>query len=146
MALERTLSIVKPDAVEKNCIGTILARFEQAGLKIVAAKMMKLSLEEAQCFYGVHRGKHFFDTLCSFMSSGRVLAMVLEGENAVFKNRDIMGATDPRKASTGTIRGDLAKDIGDRMERNLVHGSDAVETAKAEIPFFFSELDIFAVV
>jgi nucleoside-diphosphate kinase len=144
MALERTLSIIKPDAVEKNCIGTILARFEQAGLKIIAAKMMKITLEEAQRFYGVHRGKHFYDTLCSFMSSGRVLAMVLEGENAILKNREIMGATDPRKAATGTIRGDLAKDIGDRMERNLVHGSDAVETANVEIPFFFSELDIFA--
>jgi nucleoside-diphosphate kinase len=144
MAIERTLSMVKPDAVEKNCIGAVLARLEQAGLKVVAAKMILLSRDEAERFYSVHKGKHFFDTLVSFITSGPLLAMVLEGENAILKNREVMGATDPRKALPGTIRADFAKDIGDRMERNVVHGSDAPETAKVEISFFFGEREIYS--
>ena len=144
MVVERTLSMVKPDAVEKNCIGAILARLEQAGLKIVAAKMIQLSRSEAERFYAVHKGKHFFETLVSFITSGPLLALVLEGENAILKNREVMGATDPRKALPGTIRGDFAKDIGDRMERNVVHGSDAPETAAVEIGFLFAECEIFS--
>lgn len=144
MANERTLSMVKPDAVEKNCIGAVIARLEQAGLKVVAAKMLILTRDEAERFYAVHRGKHFFETLVSFITSGPLLAMVLEGENAILKNREVMGATDPRKALPGTIRGDFAKDIGDRMERNVVHGSDAPETAKEEISFFFGGMDILS--
>ena len=144
MVLERTLSMVKPDAVEKNCIGAVLARLEQAGLKITAAKMILLSRSEAERFYAVHKGKHFFDSLIAFITSGPLLALVLEGENAVLKNREVMGATDPRKALPGTIRADFAKDIGDRMERNVVHGSDAPETAAAEIAFFFEERKIYS--
>ena len=124
MAIERTLSMVKPDAVEKNC--------------------MLLTRGEAERFYSIHKGKHFFETLVTFITSGPLLVLVLEGENAILKNRDVMGATDPRKALPGTIRADFAKDIGDRMERNVVHGSDAPETAKSEIAFFFGEMDIFS--
>jgi len=144
MAIERTLSMIKPDAVEKNCIGAVMARLESAGLKVVAAKMVRLTREDAEEFYGIHKGKHFFETLVSFITSGPLLALVLEGENAILRNREVMGATDPRKADQGTIRGDFAKDIGDRMERNVVHGSDAVETANIEIPFFFSEREILS--
>ena len=143
MAIERTLSMAKPDAVAKNCIGAVLARLEQAGLKIVAAKMLLLTRDEAERFYAVHKGKHFFETLVTFITSGPLLAMVLEGENAILKNREVMGATDPRKALPGTIRADFAKDIGDRMERNVVHGSDSPETAKEEIAFFFGQMEIF---
>ncbi len=144
MTIERTLSMVKPDAVKKNSIGAVVARLEQAGLKVVAAKMIRLTRDEAERFYAVHTGKHFFETLVSFITSGPLLAMVLEGENAILKNREVMGATDPRKALPGTIRGDFAQDIGDRIERNIVHGSDAPETAKVEIGFFFGEREIFA--
>ena len=143
MVIERTLSMVKPDAVARNCIGEVVARLEHAGLKVVAAKMVQLTVGEAESFYSVHKGKHFFETLVTFITSGPLLAMVLEGENAVLRNREIMGATDPRKALRGTIRGDLAGDIGDRMERNVVHGSDALETARIEIGFFFGEREIF---
>jgi nucleoside-diphosphate kinase len=143
MTRERTLSMVKPDGVENNCIGAILARLEQAGLKIVAAKMIFLSRREAERFYGAHKGKHFFESLISFITSGPLLALVLEGENAILKNRDVMGATNPLKALPGTIRGDFAKDIGDRLERNVVHGSDAPETAAVEIGFFFGEREIY---
>jgi nucleoside-diphosphate kinase len=144
MACERTLSMAKPDAVEKNCIGAVLARLEQAGLRIVAAKMVQLSRKEAEQFYAVHKGKHFFEKLVTFITSGPLLAMVLEGENAILKNREVMGATDPRKALPGTIRGDFARDVGDQMERNVVHGSDAPETARFEIGFFFGEREIFS--
>lgn len=144
MAKEQTLSLIKPDALEKNCVGKIIARFEEANLKVVAAKMIWLSRYEAEQFYGIHKGKHFFETLIKFITSGPLLAMVLEGENAILKNREVMGATDPRKALPGTLRGDFAKDVGDKIERNIVHGSDAVETAKIEIPFFFSGREIFA--
>lgn len=138
MALEQTLSIIKPDAVGKNYIGEIIARFEKAGLRIVAAKMKHLSQKEAEGFYAVHMGKPFFAPLTSFMTSGPVLIMVLEGENAILKNRDVMGATDPKKALPGTIRKDFAQTI----DENAVHGSDAVETAKVEIAYFFSQLEL----
>jgi len=141
--MERTLSLIKPDAVEKNCIGAVLSRLEEAGLKVVAAKMVYLTRRDAEKFYAVHTGKHFFETLVQFITSGPLLALVLEGENAISRNREVMGATDPRKADPGTIRGDFARDIGDRMERNIVHGSDALETAQVEIAFFFSEREIF---
>jgi nucleoside-diphosphate kinase len=144
MVRERTLSMVKPDAVEKNCIGAVLARLEQAGLKIVAAKMIQLSRGEAERFYAVHKGKHFFEGLISFITSGPLVALVLEGENAILKNREVMGATNPQKALPGTIRADFAKDIGDRLERNVVHGSDAPETAAVEIGFFFGEREIYS--
>ena len=144
MVRERTLSMVKPDAVEKNVIGAVLARLEQAGLTVVAAKMVLVSRSEAERFYAVHKGKHFFETLVSFITSGPLLALVLEGENAILKNREVMGATDPRKALPGTIRADFAKDIGDRMERNVVHGSDSPQTAAAEIGFFFGEREIYS--
>jgi nucleoside-diphosphate kinase len=144
MARERTLSMAKPDAVEKNCIGAVVNRLEQAGLNIVAAKMVRLSRNDAERFYAVHKGKHFFESLVNFVTSGPLLAMVLEGENAIAKNREVMGATDPRKALPGTIRGDFAQDVGDRLERNVVHGSDAPETAKTEIAFFFKENEIFS--
>ena len=138
MALERTLSIIKPDAVAKNAIGQISARFEAAGLKIVAARMMRLSKEQAEGFYAVHRGRSFFAELVKFMISGPVMIQVLEGENAIQKNRDLMGATDPKKAARGTIRADFA----DSIDANAVHGSDAPATAPAEIAYFFSALDI----
>jgi nucleoside-diphosphate kinase len=133
MAVERTLSIIKPDAVKKNAIGRILARFEDAGLKVVAARMMHLSRAEAEKFYGVHRERPFFKDLVGFMISGPVLVQVLEGKDAIARNREIMGATDPKKAAKGTIRADFA----DSIDANAVHGSDGPETAKSEIAFFF---------
>lgn len=138
MALERTLSIIKPDAVRKNNIGKILARFEDQGLKIIAAKMMHLSRHQAEQFYAVHRARPFYNDLVNFMCSGPVVVQVLEGENAILKNREIMGATDPKKALEGTIRKDFATSI----DENAVHGSDAPETAREEIAFFFSSCDI----
>jgi nucleoside-diphosphate kinase len=138
MALERTLSIIKPDAVKKNVIGQILARFEAAGLRAVAARMMFLSRAGAEGFYAVHRGRPFFGDLVEFMTSGPVVVQVLEGENAVQRNRDIMGATDPAKAAAGTIR----KDFAESVEANSAHGSDSAENAAKEIAFFFSENEI----
>jgi nucleoside-diphosphate kinase len=135
MAAERTLSIIKPDAVAKNVIGEIYARFEKAGLRIVAARMAHLSRQEAEGFYAVHKGRPFFNDLVEFMSSGPVMIQVLEGENAILKNRDLMGATDPKKAAKGTIRADFAQSI----DANAVHGSDAPETAKVEIEYFFPQ-------
>jgi len=140
MALERTLSIIKPDAVKKNVIGQILARFEAAGLRIVAARMMFLSRAEAEGFYAVHRGRPFFNDLVEFMTSGPVLVQVLEGDSAIAKNRELMGATDPRKAAKGTIRADFA----DSIDANAVHGSDAPETAKTEIAYFFPASEVFS--
>jgi nucleoside-diphosphate kinase len=137
---ERTLSIIKPDAVKKNVIGQILARFEGAGLKIVAARMMHLSRAEAEGFYAVHRERPFFRDLVDFMISGPVLVQVLEGDNAIAKNRDLMGATDPKKAAKGTIRADFA----DSIDANAVHGSDAPETAKTEIAYFFPASEVFS--
>ena len=133
MALERTLSIIKPDAVAKNVIGQIYARFEGAGLKVVASKMAHLSRQDAEGFYAVHRGRPFFKDLVDFMISGPVMIQVLEGDNAILKNRDLMGATDPKKAAPGTIRADFAQSI----DANAVHGSDAPETAAVEIAYFF---------
>jgi nucleoside-diphosphate kinase len=138
MALERTLSIIKPDAVAKNVIGEIYSRFEKAGLKIVAAKMKHLSRREAEGFYAVHRERPFFKPLVDFMISGPVMIQALEGEGAVLKNRDLMGATDPKKAAAGTIRADFAQSI----DANAVHGSDAAETAKVEIAYFFAETEL----
>jgi len=138
MALERTLSIIKPDAVRKNAIGQILARFEAAGLRIVAARMMHLSRAEAEGFYAVHRGRPFFNDLVQFMTSGPVLVQVLEGEHAIAKNRELMGATDPKKAAKGTIRADFA----DSIDANAVHGSDAPDTAKTEIGYFFAASEV----
>lgn len=140
MAIERTLSIVKPDAVAQNVIGKILAKFEEQGLKVVAAKMMHLSTDDAGRFYEVHKARPFYNDLVKFMSSGPVLVQVLEGENAILKNRDIMGATNPKDAAAGTIRAEFAKSI----DENAVHGSDAPETAKEEIAFFFKPQDICA--
>ena len=139
MAIERTLSIIKPDAVAKNVIGQIYARFEQAGLKIVASKMAHLSQSEAEQFYAVHRSRPFFKDLVSFMISGPVMIQVLQGENAITKNRELMGATDPKKADAGTIRADFA----DSIDANAVHGSDAPETAAVEITFFFPSMNVF---
>jgi len=136
MAIERTLSIIKPDAVAKNVIGKIVSRFEAAGLKVVAAKLVHLSQAQAEQFYGVHKERPFFKDLVSFMVSGPVFVQALEGEDAISKNRDLMGATDPKKAAAGTIRADFA----DSIDANAVHGSDAAETAKAEVAFFFPEL------
>ncbi|HQV87898.1 MAG TPA: nucleoside-diphosphate kinase [Nitrosomonas sp.] len=138
MAIERTLSIIKPDAVAKNVIGQIYSRFESNGLKIVAARMMHLSQAEAEQFYGIHRERPFFRDLVTFMTSGPVMVQVLEGEDAIKKNRDLMGATDPKKADKGTIRGDFA----DNIDANAVHGSDAPETAAVEIACFFPTLNI----
>jgi len=138
MAVERTLSIIKPDAVAKNVIGEIYSRFERAGLKIVAAKMTWLAKPDAEGFYAVHRERPFFRDLVEFMTSGPVMIQVLEGENAIAKNRDLMGATDPRKAAGGTIRAEFAQSI----DANAVHGSDAPETAKVEIAYFFPTLEI----
>ena len=140
MAIERTLSIIKPDAVAKNVIGQIYARFEAAGLKVVAAKLVHLSRSEAEAFYGVHKERPFFKDLVDFMISGPVMIQALEGENAVLKHRDLMGATDPKKAATGTIRADFAESI----DANAVHGSDAVETEQIEIGFFFPGMSIYA--
>jgi nucleoside-diphosphate kinase len=140
MAIERTLSIVKPDAVGKNVIGKIYSRFEDAGLKIVAAKMLRLSKEQAESFYEVHKARPFFNDLVKFISSGPVIVQVLEGENAIAKHRGIMGATNPKDAAPGTIRADFAASI----DENAVHGSDAPETAKVEIAFFFPNDEIFS--
>lgn len=140
MAIERTLSIIKPDAVAKNVIGQIYARFEAAGLKVIAAKMVQLSRGEAEQFYGVHKARPFFNDLVTFMISGPVMIQALEGEGAVLKNRDLMGATDPKKADAGTIRADFA----DSIDANAVHGSDAQETAAVEIAFFFPGMNVYS--
>jgi nucleoside-diphosphate kinase len=139
MAVERTLSIIKPDAVARNVIGEIYARFEKAGLKIIAARMARLSRGDAEGFYAVHRGRPFFNDLVEFMISGPVMIQVLEGDNAILKNRDLMGATDPKKADKGTIRADFAQSI----DANAVHGSDAPETAATEIAYFFPASQVF---
>ena len=140
MAVERTLSIIKPDAVAKNVIGKIYSRFETNGLKVVAARMQWLSRGEAEAFYGVHRERPFFKALVDFMISGPVMIQVLEGENAIAKNRELMGATDPKKADAGTIRADFA----DSIDANAVHGSDAAETAAVEIAFFFPQMAVYS--
>jgi len=139
MAVERTLSIIKPDAVAKNAIGRILARFEAAGLKIVAARMAHLSRAEAEAFYAVHKGRPFFTDLVKFMTSGPVMIQVLQGDNAIARNRELMGATDPKKAAQGTIRADFA----DSIDANAVHGSDAPETAAVEVAFFFPGMAVY---
>jgi nucleoside-diphosphate kinase len=138
MAVERTLSIIKPDAVAKNVIGQIYTRFEQAGLKIIAARMMQMSRADAEGFYAVHKSRPFFKDLVDFMTSGPVIIQVLEGEGAMQKNRDLMGATDPKKAAKGTIRADFA----DSIDANAAHGSDSAENAAIEIAYFFASLDI----
>jgi len=138
MAIERTLSIIKPDAVAKNVIGKIYSRFEKAGLKIVAAKMMQLSREKAEGFYAVHKERPFFNDLVDFMISGPVMIQALEGEDAIAKNRELMGATNPAEAAEGTIRADFAKTV----DENAVHGSDAAETAAVEIAYFFSDDEV----
>ncbi len=140
MAIERTLSIIKPDAVAKNVIGEIISRFEKNGLKIVAAKMLHLTHTQAESFYEVHKARPFYPALVNFMSSGPVLVQVLEGEDAILKNRRIMGATDPKQAEVGTIRADFATSI----DLNAVHGSDAEETARQEITFFFKPEEIYS--
>ena len=140
MAVERTLSIIKPDAVTKNVIGEIYSRFEKAGLKIIAAKMVRLSASDAEGFYAVHKGRPFFKDLVEFMSSGPVMIQVLEGPNAILKNRDLMGATDPKKAAAGTIRADFAQSI----DANAVHGSDAPDTAQFEIGYFFPSHQVYS--
>ncbi len=140
MAAEQTLSIIKPDAVKKNAIGKIIARFEAAGLRVVAARMMHLSRAEAEGFYAVHRQRPFFRDLVEFMTSGPVLVQVLEGDNAIAKNRELMGATDPKKAAKGTIRADFA----DSIDANAVHGSDAPETARMEVAYFFRGSEVFS--
>mgnify|MGYP006274335837 FL=1 len=140
MATERTLSIIKPDAVAKNVIGQIYSRFEGAGLKIVASRMMQLSRAEAEGFYAVHRERPFFKDLVDFMISGPVMVQVLEGQNAIQKNRDLMGATDPKKADKGTIRADFA----DSIDANAVHGSDGPDTASVEISYFFPTLNVYS--
>ena len=139
MAIERTLSIIKPDAVAKNVIGQIYSRFEGAGLKIIASRMAHLSRGEAEAFYGVHKARPFFKDLVDFMVSGPVMIQVLEGESAILKNRDLMGATDPKKADKGTIRADFA----DSIDANAVHGSDGADTAVQEIAFFFAGMNVF---
>jgi nucleoside-diphosphate kinase len=138
MALERTFSIIKPDGVARNLIGEVVSRFEKAGLTVIAQRMTHLSQREAEQFYGVHKARPFFNDLVKYMTSGPVVVQVLEGENAIAKNREIMGATDPKKAAPGTIRADLAQSI----EANTVHGSDAPETAAVEIAFFFSGTEL----
>ncbi|HSD36772.1 MAG TPA: nucleoside-diphosphate kinase [Rhodocyclaceae bacterium] len=140
MAIERTLSIIKPDAVAKNVIGKIYQRFEEAGLKVIAAKMVHLSATEAGEFYAAHKERGFFKDLVAFMTSGPVMVQALEGEGAVLKNRDLMGATDPKKAAPGTIRADFAESI----DANAVHGSDAVEAAAVEIAFFFPGMNVYS--
>ena len=140
MTIERTFSIIKPDAVKKNAMGAIIARFEAAGLKVVAARMAHLSRTEAEGFYAVHRERPFFKDLVDFMVSGPVLLQVLEGENAIARNRELMGATDPKKAEKGTIRADFAESI----DANAVHGSDGPDTAKVEVAYFFPELNVFS--
>jgi nucleoside-diphosphate kinase len=138
MSIERTLSIVKPDGVGRNLIGEVYRRFEQVGLKVIAARMMQLSQAEAEGFYAVHRERPFFKDLVRFMTSGPVIVQVLEGDNAIAKNREVMGATDPKKADKGTIRADLATSI----DENIVHGSDAPDTASREIGYFFREIEL----
>ena len=138
MAIERTLSIIKPDAVAKNVIGQIYSRFEGAGLKVIAARMMHLSREQAGAFYAVHKERPFYKDLVDFMTSGPVMIQVLEGEDAIRRNRDLMGATDPKKAAPGTIRADFA----DSIDANAVHGSDGADTARTEVAFFFAALDV----
>ncbi|AIA55002.1 MULTISPECIES: nucleoside-diphosphate kinase [Acidithiobacillus] len=138
MAVERTLSIIKPDAVKKNAIGAILSRFEQAGLQVIAARMLQLSAADAGGFYAVHKDRPFYGELCAFMSSGPVLVSVLEGEGAIAKNRELMGATNPKDAAPGTIRADFAENI----DANAVHGSDSAETAAWEIAYFFSKREL----
>ena len=138
MAVERTLSIIKPDATRRNLTGKVNAKFEEAGLRIVAQRRIQLTREQAEAFYGVHRERPFFDSLCSFMTSGPVVVQVLEGEGAVAKNREVMGATNPEQAAAGTIR----KDFAESIEANSVHGSDSAENAALEIAFFFSQFDI----
>ena len=138
MAVERTLSIVKPDATRRDLTGRINARFEAAGLRIVAQRRLWLSLQQAQSFYAVHKGRPFYDSLCAFMSSGPVVVQVLEGEGAIARNREVMGATNPADAAPGTIR----KDFAESIEANSVHGSDSADTASREISFFFSEIEI----
>lgn len=140
MAIEQTLSILKPDAVSANNIGAILSRFEKAGLKIIAAKMLHMTTDQAKAFYAVHAHRPFFQELVTFMCEGPVLVSVLEGENAIAKNRDLMGATNPKEAAAGTIRADFAKSI----DKNAVHGSDSAENAKKEIVFFFKQQEIFS--
>ena len=140
MAVERTLSIIKPDAVAKNVIGQINARFEGAGLRIVAARMTRLSTAQAEGFYAVHRERPFFRDLVGFMTSGPVMVQVLEGENAIVRNRELMGATDPKKAEKGTIRSDFAESI----DANAVHGSDGPDTARTEVAYFFASCEIFS--
>ena len=140
MAIEKTLSIIKPDAVAKNVIGAIYSRFEKAGLKVIAARMTQLSRAEAEGFYAVHKSRPFFNDLVSFMISGPVMIQVLEGEGAILKNRDLMGATDPKKAAAGTIRADFA----DSIDANAVHGSDANETAAVEIAYYFPALNVYS--
>ncbi|MDR2852066.1 MAG: nucleoside-diphosphate kinase [Burkholderiaceae bacterium] len=140
MAIERTLSIIKPDAVARNVIGKIIARFEAAGLKIAAARLVHLSRAEAEQFYAVHKERPFYNDLVDFMVSGPVFAQVLEGEDAIARNRDLMGATDPKKANPGTIRADFAQSI----DANAVHGSDGPETAAVEIAFFFPSMNIYS--
>ena len=140
MSIEQTLSIIKPDAVQKNAIGQILARFEAAGLRIVAARMTHLTRAEAEGFYAVHRERPFFRDLVEFMISGPVMIQVLEGENAIAKNRELMGATDPKKAAKGTIRADFA----DSIDANAVHGSDAADTAAVEIAYYFPALNVYS--
>lgn len=140
MALERTLSIIKPDAVAKNVIGAIYSRFEEAGLKVIASKMVHLSRQEIEQFYDIHRERPFFNSLVEFMVSGPVMIQVLEGDNAIAKNRDLMGATDPQKAAAGTIRADFA----DSIDANAVHGSDGADTARTEIGFFFAGLNLYS--
>jgi len=140
MAVERTLSIIKPDAVKKNAIGQIIARFEKAGLRVVAARMMLLSRVEAEGFYAVHRERPFFKDLVDFMTSGPVLVQVLEGKDAIARNRELMGATDPKKAAKGTIRADFAESI----DANAVHGSDGPETARTEIAYFFPACEVYS--
>src|SRR5487761_2681033 len=139
MSIERTLSIIKPDAVAKNVIGEIYSRFEKAGLKVIAARMVQLSQAEAEGFYAVHRERPFFKDLVSFMISGPVMIQVLQGEGAILKNRDLMGATDPKKAAPGTIRADFAQSI----DANAVHGSDGPETARSEIAYFFAAQNVY---
>lgn len=139
MTAQRTLSIIKPDAVSKNVTGSINSRFESAGLKIIAQKRLRLTLEQAKKFYEVHNDKAFYDSLCEYMSSGPIIAQVLYGDDAVLKNREVMGATNPANAAIGTIR----RDFGESIEHNAVHGSDSVENAILEIAFFFSAIEIF---
>lgn len=138
MAIERTLSIIKPDATRRNLTGQINARFEEAGLRIVAQRRVRLTRDQAERFYAVHAGRSFYNDLCNFMTSGPVVVQVLEGENAIAHNREVMGATNPANAARGTIR----KDFGESVEANSVHGSDAPQTAATEIAFFFSTIDI----